>query len=101
MGDVIGDLNSRRGLVGEFLDKPGNMRVCVLTNSHMLAVCSSISLLLLLSCTTSVHVHLMPDALHMPALSYPCSSAAPQSVGQADNLPDNIKVFSDTCAPLC
>lgn len=27
MGDVIGDLNSRRGLVGEFLDKPGNMRV--------------------------------------------------------------------------
>ncbi len=27
MGDVIGDLNSRRGLVGEFLDKPGNQRV--------------------------------------------------------------------------
>lgn len=30
MGDVIGDLNSRRGLVGEFLDKPGNMRVSIL-----------------------------------------------------------------------
>ena len=30
MGDVIGDLNSRRGLVGEFLDKPGNMRVSAL-----------------------------------------------------------------------
>ncbi len=30
MGDVIGDLNSRRGLVGEFLDKPGNMRVSTL-----------------------------------------------------------------------
>ncbi|CAL5228677.1 g11850 [Coccomyxa viridis] len=27
MGDVIGDLNSRRGMVGEFLDKPGNMRL--------------------------------------------------------------------------
>jgi len=27
MGDVIGDLNSRRGVVGEFLDKPGNLRL--------------------------------------------------------------------------
>lgn len=27
MGDVIGDLNSRRGLVGEFIDKPGNLRL--------------------------------------------------------------------------
>ena len=27
MGDVIGDLNSRRGMVGEFLDKPGNMKL--------------------------------------------------------------------------
>ena len=27
MGDVIGDLNSRRGLVAEFLDKPGNIRL--------------------------------------------------------------------------
>ena len=46
MGDVIGDLNSRRGLVGEFLDKPGNMRVRVLTSSHLLAVCSLIALTL-------------------------------------------------------
>ena len=36
MGDVIGDLNSRRGLVGEFLDKPGNMRVRNLTSSHLM-----------------------------------------------------------------
>ena len=28
MGDVIGDLNSRRGLVQEFTDKPGGMKVC-------------------------------------------------------------------------
>lgn len=27
MGDVIGDLNSRRGLVGEFTDRPGNLRL--------------------------------------------------------------------------
>ena len=27
MGDVIGDLNSRRGLVGEFVDRPGNLRL--------------------------------------------------------------------------
>ena len=27
MGDVIGDLNSRRGMVGEFLDRPGNIRL--------------------------------------------------------------------------
>ena len=27
MGDVIGDLNSRRGLVGEFVDRPGNIRL--------------------------------------------------------------------------
>jgi hypothetical protein len=27
MGDVIGDLNSRRGLVQEFTDKPGGMKV--------------------------------------------------------------------------
>ena len=27
MGDVIGDLNSRRGLVGEFIDKPGGMKL--------------------------------------------------------------------------
>ena len=26
MGDVIGDLNSRRGLVQEFTDKPGGMK---------------------------------------------------------------------------
>ena len=28
MGDVIGDLNSRRGIVQEFTDKPGGMKVC-------------------------------------------------------------------------
>jgi hypothetical protein len=28
MGDVIGDLNSRRGMVQEFTDKPGGMKVC-------------------------------------------------------------------------
>ena len=27
MGDVIGDLNSRRGLIGEFIDKPANMKL--------------------------------------------------------------------------
>ena len=27
MGDVIGDLNARRGTVTEFLDKPGNLRL--------------------------------------------------------------------------
>ena len=27
MGDVIGDLNSRRGMVSEFLDKPGGLKV--------------------------------------------------------------------------
>ncbi len=27
MGDVIGDLNSRRGLVGEFIDKPAGMKL--------------------------------------------------------------------------
>lgn len=27
MGDVIGDLNARRGLVGEFIDRPGNLRL--------------------------------------------------------------------------
>ena len=27
MGDVIGDLNSRRGIVGEFVDRPGNVRL--------------------------------------------------------------------------
>ena len=27
MGDVIGDLNSRRGMVQEFSDKPGGMKV--------------------------------------------------------------------------
>ncbi|KAK9819785.1 hypothetical protein WJX72_002321 [[Myrmecia] bisecta] len=27
MGDVIGDLNSRRGMVGEFSDKPGGLKV--------------------------------------------------------------------------
>jgi elongation factor G len=27
MGDVIGDLNSRRGMVGEFIDKPANMKL--------------------------------------------------------------------------
>ena len=27
MGDVIGDLNSRRGVVGEFVDRPGNIRL--------------------------------------------------------------------------
>ena len=26
MGDVIGDLNSRRGMVQEFSDKPGGMK---------------------------------------------------------------------------
>ena len=46
MGDVIGDLNSRRGLVGEFLDKPGNMRVRILTSSQLLPVCASDSWLL-------------------------------------------------------
>ena len=29
MGDVIGDLNSRRGVVQEFTDKPGGMKVRV------------------------------------------------------------------------
>lgn len=35
MGDVIGDLNSRRGMVGEFIDKPANMKlikVCMMTH---------------------------------------------------------------------
>ena len=27
MGDVIGDLNSRRGIVQEFIDKPGGMKL--------------------------------------------------------------------------
>lgn len=27
MGDVIGDLNSRRGMVGELGDKPGGLKV--------------------------------------------------------------------------
>jgi elongation factor G len=27
MGDVIGDLNSRRGMVGEFIDKPGGLKL--------------------------------------------------------------------------
>ena len=27
MGDVIGDLNSRRGVVAEFSDRPGNLRI--------------------------------------------------------------------------
>jgi len=27
MGDVIGDLNSRRGMVGEFIDKPASMKL--------------------------------------------------------------------------
>ena len=27
MGDVIGDLNSRRGLVNGFVDKPGGMKL--------------------------------------------------------------------------
>lgn len=27
MGDVIGDLNSRRGMVGEFVDKPGGLKI--------------------------------------------------------------------------
>ena len=27
MGDVIGDLNSRRGMIGEFIDKPANMKL--------------------------------------------------------------------------
>ena len=27
MGDVIGDLNARRGTVTDFLDKPGNLRL--------------------------------------------------------------------------
>jgi elongation factor G len=27
MGDVIGDLNSRRGLVSEFLDRPGGLKL--------------------------------------------------------------------------
>ena len=27
MGDVIGDLNSRRGMVAEFTDRPGNLRL--------------------------------------------------------------------------
>lgn len=27
MGDVIGDINSRRGIVGEFIDKPANMKI--------------------------------------------------------------------------
>ena len=27
MGDVIGDLNSRRGMIGEFVDKPGGLKV--------------------------------------------------------------------------
>jgi elongation factor G len=27
MGDVIGDLNSRRGMVAEFLDKPANTKL--------------------------------------------------------------------------
>ena len=31
MGDVIGDLNSRRGMVGEFVDK-----VCLLSCPHFL-----------------------------------------------------------------
>lgn len=28
MGDVIGDLNSRRGQINSFGDKPGGMKVC-------------------------------------------------------------------------
>ncbi len=27
MGDVIGDMNSRRGIVQEFIDKPGGMKL--------------------------------------------------------------------------
>lgn len=27
MGDVIGDLNSRRGMINGFVDKPGGMKV--------------------------------------------------------------------------
>jgi elongation factor G len=27
MGDVIGDLNSRRGLINKFEDKPGKMKL--------------------------------------------------------------------------
>jgi elongation factor G len=27
MGDVIGDLNSRRGLINKFEDKPGGMKI--------------------------------------------------------------------------
>ena len=46
MGDVIGDLNSRRGLVGEFLDKPGNMRVRLLTKRLLLAISISLPLML-------------------------------------------------------
>lgn len=29
MGDVIGDLNSRRGQINSFGDKPGGMKVCL------------------------------------------------------------------------
>ncbi len=27
MGDVIGDLNSRRGIINKFEDKPGGMKI--------------------------------------------------------------------------
>lgn len=34
MGDVIGDLNSRRGIVQEFTDKPGGMKVRGCCSEH-------------------------------------------------------------------
>ena len=27
MGDVIGDMNSRRGMIGEFLDRSGGLKI--------------------------------------------------------------------------
>ena len=40
LGDVIGDLNSRRGMVSGFGDKPGGMKVSGLVNSG-LQLCSA------------------------------------------------------------
>lgn len=35
MGDVIGDLNSRRGLINKFEDKPGGMKVVQVRLTHI------------------------------------------------------------------
>jgi hypothetical protein len=37
MGDVIGDLNSRRGLINKFEDKPGGMKVVQVSRGSILA----------------------------------------------------------------